>query len=236
MQISTLIGKPVLSPGGRAYGYVTGVRLTQGCKKISCLVCADGEEEEFYLPVRAIKAANDAVIAGKARLDEPSGTPSPIGKPVFSHTGESLGTVSDILLEGEEARLVISNGGETAAPAELCSIAETVILYPDSAKKNAAAKQSERPARRAKSSPKEPATQEISLPAENATPAEAPPSEQAMDRTDLLGRHVRRSVFDAKGGLIAATGEEITPAVLQSARRAGKLLELAANTLTTHER
>ena len=73
MKLSTFIGKPVISPNGDAYGYVTDVRLGRTYNTVSCIVCVDDEEEEFYLPLRAVHAVADAVVAGKARNTAPTG-------------------------------------------------------------------------------------------------------------------------------------------------------------------
>lgn len=235
MQISTLISKPVLSPSGAAYGYITDVRLTRDYAKISCLVCADEEEEEFYLPMRTVLSVSDAVIAGKARLSSPTGIPSPVGKTAYSFTGELLGTVSDVILEEDEETKLVVGGRDLALPISHASVHETVIVYPDAAKKNAAAKQgnsSSKPKR--ETSKTREIQKEESKNADAATANVAPPAVQMMGRTNLLGRYLRRSVYDGKGTLIAMQGERITPAVLQSARRAGKLLELTVNTLTNY--
>ena len=68
-----------------------------------------------------------------------------------------------------------------------------------------------------------------------ATMSEAAPSKthfQLLNHTNLLGRKVKKSVYDDYGIAIALAGERITPAVLARARRAGRLLALAVNTLT----
>lgn len=255
MQISSFIGKPVLSPSGAAYGYITDVRLARDYRKVSCLVCVDSEEEEFYLPMRTVLQMGDAIICGKARLSSPTGIPSPIGRPAYSHTGEALGTVSDVTIgEGPEAVLTVSGKIPTTALIPCVSIAETVIVYPNAIAKSAAAKRTggtRKTAIKSKSertpAPVHAPEQQPELPPKEDTPApaprpEIPPKEDAptpepvqlIGRGNLLGRHVRRSVYDRSGALIAMQGEKITPAILQSARRAGKLLELTVNTLTTH--
>lgn len=233
MQISTLIGKRVLSTGGAAYGYVTDVRLASGYKKISCLVCADGEEEEFYLPMRAVQSVSDAIIAKNARLAACTGLPSPIGRPAYSHTGQALGAVADVLVEedGEAVFTVVGEGVRLSAPASLTSVAETVIVFPDAASKSAAVKgiRSAGGTGKKRSAPREKKTEQP--PAKEQEGGQAVP----IGRTNLLGRHLRRSVYDKRGAPIAIAGEKITPATLQAARRAGKLLELTVNTLTAYD-
>ncbi|MBR7186338.1 MAG: hypothetical protein IKD43_02485 [Clostridia bacterium] len=236
MQISTLISKPVLSPGGDAYGYVTDVRFARGYQKISCLVCADVEEEEFYVPLRAVLFFGDAVIVSRSRIATPTGLFSPIGKCAYTHTGEALGNVSDVILEEDaESTIVISDGKtQTVTRVSCASIRENAVLYPDAFSK-AQAKG------KAKNGTQAPALKtERKKQKENCVPKvaegniNAPKEAKAaiLNRTNLLGRHVRRSVYDGRGTPIAVAGECVTPAILSAARRAGRLLELTVNTLT----
>ena len=56
--------------------------------------------------------------------------------------------------------------------------------------------------------------------------------EYRLDRTNLLGRRVKRSVYDEHGEPVALAGERITPEVIARARRGNRLLALTVNTLT----
>ena len=254
MQISSFIGKPVLSAGGETFGYVTDVRLARDYKKLLCLVLADDEEEEIFLPMKTVRAVSDAVIAGKARLTSPLGIPSPVGKRAYTSGGKELGTVADVQL-GETPCLVISDG-HTAdmVPASRVSVMETVIVYEDEKQRSSAqrstgkrsagaCKKTAGHARRQKEVPEErpcdvpPVGEPLPQPEE---PPEEPPvkNENANARqigrfrTDLLGKYVQRPVYDSRGELLADAGTQITPALLSAARRAGKLLALSVNTLT----
>ncbi len=254
MQISNFIGKPVLSPGGEAFGYVTDVRLSRDYKKPLCLVVADSEEEEIYLPQRTVRAVSDAVIAGKARLTTPTGIPSPVGKHAYTGGGKLLGTVSDVCF-GEEPCLIVTEGNTAdMVPISRVSVMESVIIY-ESAEERALMKKSlreSRPegARKRRESvagtkrevPHRPGEE----PAENVPylvppmrepgpdVADPPAPKGFADRTNLLGRYVKRAVYDNAGRPIAQAGECVTPALLSAARRAGKLLALTVNTLTQY--
>ena len=60
MQLSTIIGKPIVSPEGEDDGYVVGARLSRNYGKIVCLVCSDGDEEEyFYVTFKDEKTPSD---------------------------------------------------------------------------------------------------------------------------------------------------------------------------------
>lgn len=224
MQISSFIGKPILSPAGSSLGYVLQVYTTRDMKKISCLVCADDEEEEFYLPARAMLSYGDAVLAGKARLSAPSGIPSPIGKTVFAHTGEKLGTVTDLQAEADASMLMVTREGEkTAFPADCAAIGETVIVYPNASAKPTAGK---------RTSPRKPAGGKPKMTAEKAPIVPEATAVHSFNRVNLLGRRVKKSVFDGYGTAIAVAGERITPSVISAARKNNRLLELTMNTLT----
>lgn len=107
MEYSTLIGKSVLSSSGKELGYVLAVYLREDFSSLLCLKCADEEEEEFFLPARAIKLSGDAILAGKPRLKTPSGVPCPVGKRVFDEYGGFLGRAS-ALTDGEKGILTVS--------------------------------------------------------------------------------------------------------------------------------
>ena len=263
MQLSTLIGKPVLTRAGDRLGYVTAALLTRDMKKISSLLCANDDEEEFCIPARAILSAADAVIAGGARLKAPTGIASPIGKPAYTHTGEALGTLTDVEL-GDEPALLIASGATTLRCAAACAtIGETVIVYPSAAERRpVSARRSHAPKKtentrtmsaQRRSEPTMPAEQRPkSAPDGHAMPkqppagggVQSPPSMPEarpskthaegfrIDRTNLLGRRVKRSVYDETGTPIAVAGERITPQTIALARRKNRLLALTVNTLT----
>lgn len=219
MELSSFVGKRILSPAGKDLGYSKSVLLTRNRKKISCLVCIDGDEEEFYLPARAVLAAGDVIIAGPARLSAPAGIPCPVGLPVYSNLGESLGTVVDLVLcEGDPVYLVGKDGVRESYPAERLTVSETVIAYPEGVKKRAAAR-------------KKRADKRDATPAPEKEEAETAPIDP-FDRFNLLGRTVKKSVYDGCGKPIALAGERVTPAVLSDARRKNLLLQLTVNTLT----
>lgn len=240
MQISSLIGKQVLSPAGEKLGFVYGARLSRDYKKLSCLTCADDDAEEFILPARAILSCGDALIAGNARLAEPTGIPAPVMSPVFTHTGESLGAVCDVICgdEAEPAFVAYHNGVRTEYPLSRTHAGDTLVVYPNAAQKPKTARQksAKRPPKQTKA-PAKPA-EEIPVPrpapATEPAPAPVPPpqNDYSLNRLNLLGRRVKKSVFDGDGNPVAFAGERITPSVISLARRSNRLLELTVNTLT----
>lgn len=234
MRISSYIAKPVISPEGAAYGYVKDVRLSPAFDRLSSIVCVDGDEEEFYLPLRTVKAVSDALIVGKARLTQATGIPSPVGKPVYDCAANRLGAVSDVILgEGEAVLVITGEGGSREAPLRFAQLGETVVLYPEEVKrraKTASGATSHTAARNAARKPRpSAAARAVAAPSDGSPSPEEP---VWLNRTNLLGKYLKRTVYDKAGAPIALEGQKITPAVLSSARRAGRLLALTVCTLT----
>lgn len=237
MELSTLIGKQILSPNGEILGYVKNAYLTQGLKKISSLVCIDGEEEEFYLSARALVSIGDVIIAGKSRLQAPTGSPCPMGAAVYSSRGDYLGSVGDLLLgDSDPVFIVVKDGIRTSYAAECVFCGETVIIYPDKRAKNAATRTRTVKTRSAsapvKQPPKAKPVQVEPLQIAEPTAAATPETNETEYRCNLLGRIVKKSLYDCYGLPIAIAGERITPATVSAARKNNLLLRLTVNTLT----
>lgn len=247
MELSTIIGKQILSPSGEILGYVKNAFLTQGNKKISSLECIDGEEEEFYLSARAILSIGDAVIASRARLSAPTGTRCPIGAAAYSYEGEYLGAAGDILLgDASPVYILVKDGVRKSYAADCVSCGETIIVYPDKQKKIAAnrlksagrASKAEKTAEPAKLKHKNNLTETNNV-LHNTDTEKSITTEEIIDqnpeadyRCNLLGKIVKKSLYDCFGFPIAVAGERITPSVLAAARRNNLLLRLTVNTLT----
>ncbi len=218
MKASELIGKRVFSPVGRELGYVKEVRCDRTRSRLACLVCVDTEEEEFYLPRRALIATGDVIFAGNARLPAPSGVPCCLGLPAFSAAGERLGTLQDIVLEEEPPRFLLGGAQERACDVACVLCADSAaVVYPSAREKRAALRR----AATKKAPPKE--TQNAQPPV-TATRLNAAPF-------DLIGRRVTKNLYDVTGAPVALAGERVTSAHLARARRSGLLLRLAMNTV-----
>ncbi len=246
MQLSEFIGKPVLSPAGASYGYVLAARPARDFRAIACLVCADADEEEFYLPMRAVRSSGDALIAGKARLTSPTGVAFPVGRAAYTSEGEFLGTVCDAELK-EDPELILFDEGETfPVPVRLAAFGERVVLYKTESEKNAAVRMPQRKKKNGATMPEmdtESVQNEATMPETETSVSETEPSDtvpkperpnaiRLLNHNNLLGRRVKRSVFDSFGNPVALAGERVTPAMLSAARKCNRLLELTVNTLT----
>lgn len=201
MQLSSIIGKQVLTQNGKLLGYVKDAFFQRKYAKISCLCCVDGEENPFYLPARAVRAYGDVLLATTARIPSPVGMPSPVGKCVYTHLGEFLGSVCDVLLTPDATSLfIVCNGeGQTSLAVDTLSLGENIIVRKQ----------------------KEP-----SAPLQTADARPLPP------RVGLLGKQVKRTVYDGEGNPLILANERITAETLQRARKHNRLLQLTVNTLT----
>lgn len=220
MQISTLIGKRVLSPDGDELGYVLNVSLTKNRAKLLSLVCVDENEDEYSLPARAVLFEGDALVCDKIQSIVPEGNPNPVGMYAYTDCGQSLGAVCDVAFEPEGAFLSFTEH-KTPVPVSRIKFGQVVIVR--SEKKAPAKKQSKERARQNKQ--------------EETKPSPAPQIKKSaetnvFDRINLLGRSVKRTVYGQDGVPVALTGERITPEILSRARRQNRLLQLTVNTLT----
>lgn len=247
MQISTVIGKQVLSPQGEKLGYVINAYPARDMKSLAALQCADEDEEEYFLPAKNVVSYGDALIANKARQNTANGIASPVGNAVYSHTGELLGAVDDLLLgDGGEALFIVHRDGtKNAYPFSRVSVGDTLIVYPEGVKKPApkperkpAGKKPQSRVQAARETEPKPAEPQQSAPkpeppAQPDPPAQpAPQADGGINRVNLLGRKVKKSVYDDFGYPIAVAGETVTPYTVAAARRSNRLLQLTVNTLT----
>ena len=228
----------ILSPDGEKFGYVKEARLTRDLTALSSLVAVDDDEEEFYLPARTVLAVKDAVIAGKARIAAATGVPAPMGRSVFSEQGEYLGIVTDMKLEGAPA-LTVTKDASRDVPLTHAAVGETVIVFEKERKKRAVRQEKSAP----KPAPKTISAAPMSEPETSAAPMSEPGTSAApmsapevhpvrFNRYNLLGKRVKKSVFDEHGTPVALAGERVTPEMLEAARRRNRLLALTVNTLT----
>lgn len=207
MEFSTLIGKPVLSHNGKSYGYAVRVYVSKDLTALTCILCVDSEEEEFYLPANAVQRVGDAIVAGKARLKAPVGIPCPVGRGAFDEKGAFLGGVS-ALTDGTHGSItIVGLFGEREYSSRLVSAEEVVVIRDEP--------------RSRKSAQREPKRDKAPRQSPLTTP------EEFSYRTNLLGRRVRREIQG-----LALPGETVTCEMIRRAHETNRLLELKSNVLT----
>ncbi len=218
MEYSMLIGKPLLSPGGENRGYITGLFLSEDLSRLCSLACADEEEEEFFLPAKAIRSVGDAVIAEGDKIASPIGVPCPVGRAVYDETGGFLGGAGALTDGANGALTIVGAFGEKQIPARQVFAGNCLIVRGGK----------QRPAKK-KPCGKEREPQRSSEPAkpgqsERRRKADA---EEMGYRLDLIGKRALKAVED----LIPA-GDRVTAETLRRAHENNRLLELASAVLT----
>lgn len=123
MVISELYGKNVESTSGRK-GYVISVNGSSG--KVECLVCADGEENEFFVDFRDIVSIGAKIVYEDRSAEMKKAKPIKIGLAAYDDGGKFLGNVEDYSLSGE--KIVVAKIGKKSYPAENLILGDAVIV------------------------------------------------------------------------------------------------------------
>ncbi len=139
-KISEFLGKPLISLADAAcIGFVSNVWFDCKLKKAKLVevVNDEGEPERVFLPFDKIVADADAAVlkSGNGGLPEPTATavPCPINRPCFNISGEALGTLTDVTLDGA-AVLELVCGDKTFTPNELLTVGKTLCILNDTGK------------------------------------------------------------------------------------------------------
>lgn len=123
MKISIFYGKEVESTQGRT-GYVLSVLANGG--KLECLLCADGEENEFYVDVRNIVKIGEKIIYEDRESAMKEAEPVRLGRAGFDENGRYLGVLEELTLT--DNRLRTAKIGKKNYPAEGLTCGDIVIV------------------------------------------------------------------------------------------------------------
>lgn len=99
MKLSSIFGKKIISKAGKS-GYVISVYADGG--KICGLVCADENENEFFVGADSIKSVKTNIAYKGGTTEKINGSPVTLGKPVFDGEGEYYGDLTDFTVENNE--------------------------------------------------------------------------------------------------------------------------------------
>lgn len=106
MNLTNVTGKTIYDENGKETGYILAPVFADRMKTIKGFVCADPEEEEFFLPFD--RQSDDIPIFRKKQRS--ARTPySPILRPVYSSKGGYLGTVEELTLQNGEPKYLWVN-------------------------------------------------------------------------------------------------------------------------------
>lgn len=128
--VSSYIGLPLLTCGGERIGYIKNVQTDKNLTRIRNLECCDNDDEEFILPITAV--ANFGEGAAVVRCPSARGCknclPAPIGKEVFSTSGDPLGRVRDFGREGAFIQTVLLSDGRELPVQRVTGVTDAVLI------------------------------------------------------------------------------------------------------------
>lgn len=222
-KLSDFIGKPLFTKAGENAGTVKNALLSKNLKTVRAFEYFDGQEDEHILPASSVRSAEDALmVASLAEKTYKDAVPAPFGIAVYSETGETLGNVSDFLLDGSEVKALCLAGGTEVETGRIASVGDALIAdltspLPLKPKRSAQPK-AKRAAAHAAAKPKESA----------AAPSKMPKAGSGL----LTGRRAPADVRDARGNVIVKKDTVITADVLKRAMAHSKLFELTLSVLS----
>lgn len=123
MKISELYGKKVESTAGRL-GYVVSCNGTAG--RLVCLLCADENENEFYVDVKNVISVGNKIIFEDRETAIKSAKPIRLGRAGFNEAGKYLGTLTDLDFKG--TKIQRAKIGRRSYPAEKILMGDAIIV------------------------------------------------------------------------------------------------------------
>ena len=139
--LSEVIGKKAIGLYEAAFaGKISDARLDKTLTKIKYFEVIKDGERKFFAPECVTEIGSDAVmlknlgkLSGRFSVP-PVFAPSPVGTPVFNQSGNSLGAVTDVTVDGCTVKEIIVSGvGYT--PEKILSRSDELIIINDSGKK-----------------------------------------------------------------------------------------------------
>ncbi len=217
-KVSDLLGKPLLSLcEAKFLGTICDIYFDDKMQKGNFLKLFDDEDEECFLPIgKLLGINNDAAVVRNAEgvVSEIEGLKNPINSFAFNQDGKSLGQIKDVIMDGSKVCSFLI-GESTVGSANLIS-AGTLLVFNDSGKSLKLKTQ-----KKEKQNPP-PTKKEVVFPAKTAF---------APSYDFLLGKKLQRTIAAGNGKVIAREGENITGAIIENAKKEGKLVILALNAL-----
>lgn len=132
MYLTDLIGQEITADN-TAIGYSYAVCFSHGCKKVTALLCADEEEEDFFLPLSPDAFKGGKLVMPRSRKSKNTGTVySPFSRPIYRSDGVFLGFVTDMVLS--DFKVTALQAGEKVFPAEEVTAFGDCILIGQKAK------------------------------------------------------------------------------------------------------
>ena len=205
--LSRDIGKRVLTLRGDVLGTVKGALLSAGYKKVVGYTCFEEENgEEFaFCTENVFRVGASAVVLKESPTLPQTALPSPVGLAAFSLDGDGLGTVTDMALEGDRVMTWITPSGEYPLN-RIVSVGQSVMI--------------------------DVATPRTRLPLPRKKEKESEKPTVRCGEQFLLGRKIKKDVYNQRGECLAKEGQLITQEMLSTVKKYGKLAELTTVSLS----
>ncbi|MDE5728681.1 MAG: hypothetical protein K2I20_00700 [Clostridia bacterium] len=123
MKISELYGKKVESTAGKI-GYVVSCNGAAG--KLVCLLCADEDENEFFVDVKNILSVGSKIIFEDRETAIKAAKPIRLGRAGFNEAGKYLGNLTDLDFKG--TKIQRAKIGKRNYPAEKLFMGDVIIV------------------------------------------------------------------------------------------------------------
>lgn len=241
---SNLIGKEVISLyEAQSLGTVVSLVPDSNLRSIKYLcVFHDDNDEDLrrYIPLTSaenlsadvITVKNMSAIIDLTDADVPSTYPANL--PVYSHCGKLLGKVTDLTLNGTAVEEIIAEEF-SFSPQKILSHSDKLIIVNCSERKIKLVPPREKAARAYAKADNPPALRlqedaDKTIEAENPDVVETNAAEHEQSGEGysfLLGKTITRAITLGESEQPLKEGDVVTPRALESAKRHGKLVQLA---------
>lgn len=219
-KVSDLLGKPLLGLSeARLLGTIGNIYFDDKMTRGTYIMLYTQEDEVCFMPLnKLVNIDNDAAVVKSA--DEltlqADGVANPINSFAFNQDGKLLGKIKDIVMDKCKVISFLMQDDSTLPSDNLVS-AGSLLIFNDSGKP---VKLKQLPKK--EKSKKAPEKKEVEFPVKTAF---------APSYDFLLGKKLQRTILSSDGKIIAREGENVTDNIISNAKKEGKLVILALNSL-----
>ncbi len=241
-KVSELLGKPLISVSdAEITGTVSNIFFDDKLRQGLFVSVTDEDFNTRLIPLKSIvNSSHDAAVVRELKEYEPGEyLKGPINLFAFNQDGKELGVVRDVIMEGTETVELITDTGSYPTRS-LLSRSDTLVIINDSGKPIALKKKK----LKAEAEPQESVDYEPTPPElqRRSSPVSVPSRPQSAfsgratgregyDYKFLLHKRLQRSITDEDGVIVARENALVTEDIIERARRAGRLVQLALHSL-----
>lgn len=216
-KVSELLGKPLLSLSeGRMLGTINNVYFDEKFSKATYVSLFTDEEDDLFFPfakLSVIEGDAAVTLSSEELTSEICDLPCPINRYAFDQNGNSLGIIKDVIIQN--AKVISLEADVSLLPTRILS-ADKLLVF------NTGNKQIKLHSKKLPDITNEQQKPEITLPIKTAN---------FPSYDFLLGKKLQRTISTPSGRIIASQGQNVTSDVIKDAKREGKLVMLALNSL-----